>query len=269
MASAQVRRILACAPNDARNILGLDDSSDGGDGDNDDDELLKKRAKKAYRKLALLVHPDKCDDPDAEKAFVRVSNAYTQLTDPDAGMATTVGGGSQFNYQDANDIFREFMKANPGFQAGFSAGLGENGGGVAGSASFDLNRMFSGNFSFKRASLAVARAKWEEYLSTKSTAARMALRPLGAGAFLIASLYIHAMPWSVVLTVVLGIYFGAKVMLWFLWRWFDWVILAFCAKQTGVTIHPLVAVAVVAAVERYTGMTLFGNAWATLFSSSN
>ena len=37
--------------------------------------------KKAYRRLALRLHPDKCQAPNAEEAFKRVSAAYAALQD--------------------------------------------------------------------------------------------------------------------------------------------------------------------------------------------
>lgn len=37
----------------------------------------------AYRKLALLLHPDKCDLPDGELAFKKVAAAFACLRDPE------------------------------------------------------------------------------------------------------------------------------------------------------------------------------------------
>ena len=54
------------------NVLGVDKSANG-------DEI-----KKAYRKLAMMYHPDKNpEDKAAEKKFKQISEAYSVLSNPE------------------------------------------------------------------------------------------------------------------------------------------------------------------------------------------
>lgn len=79
--------------------------------------------KKAYRKMALINHPDKNpDDPEAEARFKDVGEAYATLSDAQkkyrydsgadleeaAGMDGGMGGGGGMGGMDPNDIFRMF-----------------------------------------------------------------------------------------------------------------------------------------------------------------
>lgn len=88
-----------------------------------------REIKKAFRKLAMKYHPDKNkDDPDAEKKFVEIAQAYEILSDSDkrrqydqfgdadfgAGGGTGAGGPS-FNF---NDFFRGFDDAFGAHQRG-------------------------------------------------------------------------------------------------------------------------------------------------------
>lgn len=43
------------------------------------DSVFREEVNKAYRKLAVLLHPDKCVAPGSEDAFKAVVNARTSL----------------------------------------------------------------------------------------------------------------------------------------------------------------------------------------------
>jgi DnaJ-class molecular chaperone len=123
--------------------------------------------KKAYRNLALKYHPDKSEDPDAEKKFIEVGNAYAILSDPEkrklydqfgeAGVnpqaSQKQGGFSGTNFKtgtfnfhfgasDAFKIFEQFFGSKDG---------GFPGGGFASSnfpgGSFSNGRFPGGSFS--------------------------------------------------------------------------------------------------------------------------
>eukprot|EP00892_Ulva_mutabilis_P003163 jgi/Ulvmu1/12848/UM098_0033.1 len=106
-------------------VLGVDRSAD-------EDEI-----KKAYRKLALKLHPDKCQAPGAEEAFKEVSKAFSCLTDQDkrsfydrtghedmasAAAARGGGGGPQFrgDHIDPQDLFN--MMFGGGMNGAFGMG---------------------------------------------------------------------------------------------------------------------------------------------------
>lgn len=78
----------------------------------------EEEVKKAYKKLALKLHPDKCKLPGAEEAFKRLAGAFNCLgnsdkrnhydrsgSDPSVGAGGPGGGGGV----DPNDIFRAFF----------------------------------------------------------------------------------------------------------------------------------------------------------------
>eukprot|EP00218_Dolichomastix_sp_CCMP3274_P016116 CAMPEP_0170134598 /NCGR_PEP_ID=MMETSP0033_2-20121228/1998_1 /TAXON_ID=195969 /ORGANISM="Dolichomastix tenuilepis, Strain CCMP3274" /LENGTH=325 /DNA_ID=CAMNT_0010370165 /DNA_START=78 /DNA_END=1055 /DNA_ORIENTATION=+ len=123
-ADVLVRRVLRTK--DYYEVLGVGRSAG-------DDEI-----KKAYRKLALQLHPDKCRSPNAEEAFKVVNKVFDTLSDPqkraaydqygEAAVNGSAGGGgfggggnpfggANFGGVDAEEIFRQFFGAG-GFPAG-------------------------------------------------------------------------------------------------------------------------------------------------------
>ncbi|GAB5358734.1 hypothetical protein AAMO2058_000484000 [Amorphochlora amoebiformis] len=85
-------------------------------------DSTENELKKAYRKLALKLHPDKCSEQGSEDAFKKVGAAYHCLSDPDKrrrydlmGPAAANGGGAGFGgeHPDVDEIFRQFFGGNP------------------------------------------------------------------------------------------------------------------------------------------------------------
>ena len=81
----EVRRVLETAPGAYYFILQI--NSDASDAD----------LKKAYRKLALRLHPDKCHVAGADEAFKRVGAAFAVLSDSQKRSVHDLSGGDKAN----------------------------------------------------------------------------------------------------------------------------------------------------------------------------
>ena len=97
--AAEMRRILST--NDMYKILGVTQGSS-------DSEI-----KRAYRKLALMFHPDKNKAQHADEVFKRVSAAYSVLSDKEKRR--------NYDSNGTNDIFGNNQRSGHGFH-GFQAG---------------------------------------------------------------------------------------------------------------------------------------------------
>lgn len=137
--AAVVKRIRKCKPSEYYEILGLEKSCEEND------------VKRAYKKLALQLHPDKNGAPGADEAFKMVSKAFQVLSDPQkrtifdqhgsdpdsrfSGMQSTSfagnGGPSPFGEElSPEDLFNMF------FGGAGPAGFGNMGGGFGGPTMF-------------------------------------------------------------------------------------------------------------------------------------
>ncbi|KAF7370545.1 J domain-containing protein [Mycena sanguinolenta] len=139
-----VRRVRACKVTEYYEILAVKRDCD------------EAEVKKAYRKLALALHPDKNGAPGADEAFKLVSKAFQVLSDPQkrasydrngsdpedrsagmrpAGFQSFNGGGGGFEGElSPEDLFNMFF-GGPG-----AGGFGNNGfGGFGGGPVFTMN----------------------------------------------------------------------------------------------------------------------------------
>lgn len=159
-------------------------------------ESTDAEVKKAYRKLALQLHPDKNGAPNADEAFKMVSRAFQILSDegkreqydrygadPDSRQAAPSGFSQQQGFgrggmQPQGGMFGDEMNADDLFNMFFGGGMGAQGGFGAGSPFVSFGgpgvrmHQFGGNRQQRRAGGGAAGAQGN------STANWMQLLPL-------------------------------------------------------------------------------------------
>lgn len=98
-------------------------------------EVESVSLQKAYKKLALKLHPDKCSLDGATDAFKKVGSAFATLKDDNArahydrfGVSGLNqrggGGGGGMPFTNHDDLFREMFRNDPRFSTGSGGGPG-------------------------------------------------------------------------------------------------------------------------------------------------
>ena len=220
--------------------------------------------KRAYRKLALKLHPDKCTEAGAEDAFARVSNAFTVLSDADkrrhydrfggevnaAGAGSFAGGGPRGAHVSPEDLFAQFFRENPEFfqqQAGRGGGGGGGGrarGGGPGFRGFHFGGFPGGGGGGGAVDAAAA---WQRNINRAPAAVRPLLRGMGWLASWAWQLFMATAPFSFMLLFMGVMLAGMWAIGWFLRvALFPWVILQLLPPNLRPSFWKVILVLVVA-----------------------
>ncbi len=117
--------------------------------------------KRAYRRLALKLHPDKCSHNGAEEAFKKVAAAFACLREDEGrehylrtGRAVGEQGSNGFQNVDPHDLFREMfaaMQQQQQAQGGVPGSVQFQGGMPPGFTTFSFGGMNGATFSSAQA----------------------------------------------------------------------------------------------------------------------
>jgi hypothetical protein len=178
--------------------------------------------KKAYRRLCLKLHPDKCSLEGAQATFQKIGGAYSCLSGEDSrahydrfGSDSTAGGGAP-PQRDPEEVFREFMAENPDLAKFMQAGLkpGQT------MPNFDPSNptaMLHG-FNFSAAAVATAWDKWEEHRAGLPAVLRPPAYAFGLTIYLLVQAFLKTMPLSAVVLFALGVWAFWRIAGWFVGR---------------------------------------------------
>lgn len=187
-------------------------------------DSTESQIKKAYRTLALQVHPDKCQLPGAEDTFKKVSTAYSCLSDPNqrarydrSGCDKSSVNNNSHSNVDAEELFRQFMEKHPEFKAGLEAGI-EPGTDI--NISLEWIRANWSKLNLSQAALTTGWELWEIRMKGKPKLVRSVSRAIGLVIYFLLYLVVLTMPvsgwvlgtWAVLGGIVVG------------WRSFWWLL---------------------------------------------